>query len=93
MDLFDKMLSADAGIVRESGDVVKCMDDQREGFQVCASISHLTPHSPLREQRGSSQPVGALDSFVALVEQRAAQCGEGISIAASSIWGAVVQLV
>ncbi|KAG1667629.1 hypothetical protein FOA52_001684 [Chlamydomonas sp. UWO 241] len=34
MDLFDKLLEADPPIVRPTGDLVKCMDDQREGFQI-----------------------------------------------------------
>lgn len=37
MDLFDKLNDADPPIVRSSGDIVKCMDDQREGFQVGAA--------------------------------------------------------
>ena len=34
MDLFDRLTSADPPIVRPSGDLIKCMDDQREGFTV-----------------------------------------------------------
>ena len=35
MDIFDKILKdADPPIVRASGDLIKCMDDQREGFTV-----------------------------------------------------------
>ena len=34
MDLFDKLTSADPPIVRPSGDLIKCIDDQREGFTV-----------------------------------------------------------
>jgi hypothetical protein len=36
MDLFDKIFTAEPAIVRTSGDIIKCMDDQREGFQIPA---------------------------------------------------------
>ena len=35
MDLFDKISeSASPAVVRSNGDIVKCMDDVRDGFQV-----------------------------------------------------------
>lgn len=41
MDLFDKLMSADPPIVRATGDLVKCMDDQRDGFQVSDNLRQL----------------------------------------------------
>ena len=41
MDLFDRILSADPPIVRGSGDLVKCMDDQREGFTVSDMLRQM----------------------------------------------------
>ena len=35
LDLFDKVLSADPPIVRANGDIVKCMEEVHQGFQVC----------------------------------------------------------
>lgn len=36
LDMFDRLLDADPPMVRKTtdGDLIKCMDDQREGFQV-----------------------------------------------------------
>ena len=41
MDLFDRILSADPPIVRGSGDLVKCMDDQVEGFMVSDMLRQM----------------------------------------------------
>jgi hypothetical protein len=32
--MFDKLLTADSAIVRKNGDLIKCMDDVIDGFQV-----------------------------------------------------------
>lgn len=45
MDLFDKLLSADPTIARASGDIMKRMDDVREGFQVGSQALAMTPFS------------------------------------------------
>uniref|UniRef100_A0A7R9Z2Y3 Cilia- and flagella-associated protein 300 n=1 Tax=Chlamydomonas euryale TaxID=1486919 RepID=A0A7R9Z2Y3_9CHLO len=41
MDLFDKLQEADPPIVRPNGDLVKCMDDQREGFQISDMLRQM----------------------------------------------------
>ncbi|GAX82304.1 hypothetical protein CEUSTIGMA_g9733.t1 [Chlamydomonas eustigma] len=41
MDFFDKILTAEPAIVRQSGDIIKCMDDQREGFQVSDMLRQM----------------------------------------------------
>mmetsp|Transcript_39297 Transcript_39297/g.87442 ORF Transcript_39297/g.87442 Transcript_39297/m.87442 type:complete len:256 (-) Transcript_39297:471-1238(-) len=41
MDLFDKITGAEPPIVRANGDIVKCMDDVIEGFQVSDMLRDL----------------------------------------------------
>jgi hypothetical protein len=42
MDLFDKLLAPSSGIVRErTGDIIRCMDDQREGFQISDRLREM----------------------------------------------------
>lgn len=41
LDMFDRLLTADPPIVRKTtdGDIIKCMEDYREGFQVTKACS------------------------------------------------------
>ncbi|MEW5312424.1 MAG: hypothetical protein WDW38_004061 [Sanguina aurantia] len=41
LDVFDKLLSASPPIVRPSGDISKCFDDQKEGFQISDLLREL----------------------------------------------------
>lgn len=42
MDIFDKLLNPSNGIVRDkTGDIIRCMDDQREGFQVSDRLREM----------------------------------------------------
>ncbi|GIL72207.1 hypothetical protein Vretifemale_2587, partial [Volvox reticuliferus] len=41
LDIFDKLMASSPTIVRANGDIAKCMDDVREGFQISDLIRDL----------------------------------------------------
>eukprot|EP00879_Flechtneria_rotunda_P016634 GHRR01017404.1.p1 GENE.GHRR01017404.1~~GHRR01017404.1.p1 ORF type:complete len:170 (+),score=57.97 GHRR01017404.1:399-908(+) len=62
LDLFDRLMTADPPVVRKTGegDIIKCMDDNREGFQVsdklremllCEESEHAELYSPEEKQQ------------------------------------------
>ena len=79
MDLFDKLNNADPPIVRSSGDIVKCMDDQREGFQVgaarCSSSSTMLQLLRCRRCCGAGGQGGATATSCRWVQRACAPSG------------------